>query len=68
LKIFSGGQLEILPYITAKLIFTVEDGILSTMEKIMFGVGADLKMGVGSNLNLNATIILISDRLKLILQ
>lgn len=57
-NISGGGQLEILPYITGKaeyLQFEEGDPFHDGKDYVP-GVGADLKMGVGSNLNLNATI------------
>ena len=57
-KIQGSGQLEILPYITARAEYLqYEDGDPFHNGKSYFpGAGADLKTGIGSNLNLNATI------------
>lgn len=57
-KIHGSGQLEILPYITARAEYLqFEDGDpFNDGTNYIPGVGADLKMGIGSNLNLNATI------------
>jgi len=57
-NIHGSGQLEILPYITGKAEYLqYEEGDpFHDGKNYVPGVGADLKMGVGSNLNLNATI------------
>jgi len=56
--ITSGGQMELLPYVTARAEYIQHepgDPFNSGSEYIL-GVGADFKMGVGSNLVLNATV------------
>ena len=57
-NISGGGQLEILPYITGKAEYLqYEEGDpFHDGKSYIPGVGADLKTGIGSNLNLNATI------------
>jgi hypothetical protein len=57
-NISGGGQLEILPYITGKAEYLqYEEGDpFHDGKSYIPGAGADFKMGVGSNLNLNATI------------
>lgn len=57
-KIDGSGQLEILPYITGKAEYLqYEDGDpFHNGKSYSSGVGADFKMGIGSNLNLNATV------------
>lgn len=57
-EIHGSGQLEILPYITARAeYFHFEEGDpFKNGKSYIPGAGADFKMGVGSNLNLNATI------------
>jgi hypothetical protein len=57
-NINGSGQLEILPYITGKAEYLqFEEGDpFHDGKNYVPGLGADLKMGVGSNLNLNATI------------
>ncbi|MBZ0199252.1 MAG: carbohydrate binding family 9 domain-containing protein, partial [Ignavibacteriaceae bacterium] len=53
-----GSQLEILPYITSKAEYThpAANDPFNDGSKYLPGVGADIKMGIGSNLTLNATI------------
>jgi hypothetical protein len=54
----AGGQLEIVPYVTARaeyLQFDAGDPFNDGSAYIP-GAGADFKIGIGSNLNLNATI------------
>ncbi|MCL4279438.1 MAG: carbohydrate binding family 9 domain-containing protein, partial [Ignavibacteriaceae bacterium] len=57
-KIDGSGHLEILPYITGKAEYLqYEDGDpFHDGKSYSSGVGADFKMGIGSNLNLNATV------------
>lgn len=57
-KIYGGGQLEVLPYITARAEYLqFEEGDpFKNGKSYIPGAGADFKIGVGSNLNLNATI------------
>ncbi len=57
-NISGGGQLEILPYITGKAEYLqYEEGDpFHDGKNYIPGAGADLKTGIGSNLNLNATI------------
>ena len=57
-KIHGSGQLEILPYITARAEYLqFEEGDpFNDGSSYIPGAGADFKMGIGSNLNLNATI------------
>jgi hypothetical protein len=57
-KIDGGGQLEVLPYITARAEYLqFEEGDpFKNGKSYIPGGGADFKMGIGSNLNLNATI------------
>jgi len=57
-NISGSGKVEILPYITGRAEYLqFEDGDpFSDGSSYIPGAGADLKMGVGSNLNLNATI------------
>lgn len=57
-NITGSGQMELLPYVTTRaeyLQYDSEDPF-SNGSKYIPGAGADFKMGVGSNLNLNATI------------
>jgi len=53
-----GSQFEILPYITTKAEYThpAANDPFNNGSKYLPGIGADLKMGIGSNLTLNATI------------
>lgn len=57
-KIEGSGQLEILPYITARAEYLQyeEEDPFHNGKSYFPGAGADLKTGIGSNLNLNATI------------
>ncbi|MFO7445060.1 MAG: DUF5916 domain-containing protein [Ignavibacteriaceae bacterium] len=52
------GHIEILPYITSRAEYTHPDAgnPFNDGTDYIPGVGADLKMGIGSNLTLNATI------------
>ncbi len=53
-----GTNLEILPYITTKAEYTHpdSDNPFNNGSNYSSGIGADIKMGIGSNLTLNATI------------
>jgi len=57
-NISGGGQLEILPYITGKAEYLqFEEGDpFHDGKSYLPGAGVDFKTGIGSNLNLNATI------------
>jgi hypothetical protein len=57
-KIEGSGQLELLPYVTtrAEYLQYEEGDPFHDGKSYIPGAGADLKMGIGSNLNLNATI------------
>jgi hypothetical protein len=57
-NISGGRKVEILPYVTGRAEYLQhEDGDpFNNGSNYIPGVGADLKMGVGSNLNLNATV------------
>jgi hypothetical protein len=57
-KIQGSGQLELLPYVTtrAEYLQYEEGDPFHDGKNYIPGAGADLKMGIGSNLNLNATI------------
>lgn len=57
-NISGSGKIEVLPYITTRAEYIqYEDGDpFHNGKSYVPGAGADLKMGVGSNLNLNATI------------
>lgn len=57
-NISGSGKVEVLPYITGRAEYLqYEDGDpFNNGSSYIPGAGADLKMGVGSNLNLNATI------------
>ena len=57
-NISGGGKIEILPYVTGRaeyLQYEEGDPFRDGSDYIP-GAGADLKMGIGSNLNLNATV------------
>lgn len=56
--ISAGGQMEVIPYVTARAEYIqYEDGDpFNDGSEYVPGLGADFKMGVGSNLTLNATI------------
>jgi hypothetical protein len=57
-NISSSGQLEILPYVTTRAEYVqFEKGDpFNSGSRYIPGAGADLRMGIGSNLNLNATV------------
>ena len=57
-NISGGGKVEILPYVTGKAEYLqYENGDpFNDGSSYIPGIGADLKMGIGSNLNLNATV------------
>jgi hypothetical protein len=57
-NVHGSGQMEIVPYITARAEYIqYDDGDpYNDGSTYIPGAGADLKMGIGSNLNLNATI------------
>lgn len=57
-NISGSGKIEVLPYITTRAEYIqYEDGDpFHDGKSYVPGAGADIKMGVGSNLNLNATI------------
>jgi hypothetical protein len=57
-QISSGGQVELIPYITARAEYIQheEGDPFNSGSNYVPGAGADFKMGVGSNLILNATI------------
>jgi hypothetical protein len=57
-KIQGSGQLELLPYVTTRAEYLKYDegDPFHDGKSYIPGAGADLKMGIGSNLNLNATI------------
>ncbi|MBP1682526.1 MAG: putative rane associated hydrolase [Ignavibacteriaceae bacterium] len=57
-NISGGGKVEILPYVTtrAEYLQYEEGDPFHDGKSYIPGAGADLKMGIGSNLNLNATI------------
>ncbi len=57
-NISGSGKVEILPYVTGRAEYLqFEDGDpFNNGSNYIPGAGADLKMGVGSNLNLNATV------------
>ena len=56
--VHASGKVEIVPYVTARAEYIQYDAgdPYNTSAAYVPGAGADLKMGVGSNLNLNATI------------
>lgn len=56
--ILSSGQIELLPYLTTRAEYINYDDKdpFHNGSKYLPGAGADFKMGIGSNLNLNATI------------
>lgn len=53
-----GSQIEILPYFTTKAEYTHPDvnNPFNNGSKYLPGIGTDIKVGLGSNLSLNATI------------
>jgi hypothetical protein len=57
-NIKAGSQIEILPYITTRAEYKRKeiDNPFSSKSKYIPGYGADLKMGIGTNLTLNATV------------
>ena len=57
-NVTGSGQMEIVPYITARAEYVqFDDGDpFNDGSAFIPGAGVDIKMGVGSNLNLNATI------------
>jgi hypothetical protein len=57
-NIQGSGKVEIVPYVTARAEYIQSDDSdpFNDGSNYIPGAGADLKMGVGSNLNLNATI------------
>ncbi len=57
-SISSSGQIEILPYVTTRAEYLqFEDGDpFNQGSKYIPGAGADFRMGIGSNLTLNATV------------
>ncbi|MEO8399558.1 MAG: DUF5916 domain-containing protein, partial [Ignavibacteriaceae bacterium] len=57
-NIKSSNKLEILPYITTRAEFTDHslNDPFNNGSKYIPNIGADLKMGIGSNLTLNATV------------
>ncbi|HEY7750740.1 MAG TPA: DUF5916 domain-containing protein, partial [Ignavibacteriaceae bacterium] len=57
-NISGSGKVEVLPYVTTRAEYLqYEDGDpFNSGTKFIPGAGVDFKMGVGSNLNLNATV------------
>ena len=57
-QISSGGQMELVPYITARAEYIQNESgdPFNSGSEYIPGIGADFKMGVGSNLILNATV------------
>jgi len=57
-QISSGGQMELVPYVTARAEYIQNESgdPFNSGSEYIPGMGADFKMGVGSNLILNATV------------
>jgi hypothetical protein len=57
-RISTGGQMELIPYVTARAEYIQYEAgdPFNSGANYLPGAGADFKMGVGSNLTLNATV------------